>query len=408
MIFLRTINTMLKRRIVSALLLSLAMPFGGCSAQQRVPTDLSRPLASVSFELYHNRVYLPVDVDGRVITMVLDTGAADSGVSDSVAKDLGLKPHGTAQLVGNGESNQRVSLAQNIRFSVGDAELTEKSVVIVPFGSLEAREGRAIAGVLGLDLFRKYVVMIDYEQKRLSLFDSKHFIYQGSGVIVPLPLFQATMQMPGGQPISLRLAIDSGTYSALRLVPRFAQEHGLLVDSGSPSLASFGFGIGGEFPEKIARVADLQIGSLHIPSPLASISEATHGATASSHYDGTVGGAILSRFTVTLDYAHSQMILEPNAEFAAPFRADTSGLIFSASGSDFRTISILHVIPNTPGAGAGIQERDVLLSVDGASADSLGLERIRLLFERAGDFHLQIRRGSSDISVRLTTRDLVP
>lgn len=400
--------TMLTRRIAPILLLSLAVPFGGCSAQQRIATDLSRPLASVSFELYHNRVYLPVDVEGRLITMVLDTGAADSGVSDSVAKDLGLKLQGTAQLVGNGESTQTVSLARNVSFRVGTAELAEKAVLVIPFSSLEAREGRAIAGVLGVDLFRKYVVVIDYEQKRLWLFDSKHFIYHGSGVIVSLPLFQATMQMPGGQPISLRLAIDSGTYSALRLVPHFAQEHDLIVESGSPSLASFGFGIGGEFPEKIARVADLQISSLHIPTPLASISEATHGATASSHYDGTIGGAILSRFTVILAYAHSQMILEPNAEFAAPFCADTSGLIFSASGSDFKTVSVLHVIPNTPAAGAGIQEGDVLLGVDGVSADSLGLERIRVLFERAGDYHLQIRRGSNDVSVRLTTHDLVP
>lgn len=400
---------MLMRRIVQTLLLSLlAIPFCGCLAQQRASTGPNRPLASVSFELYHNRVYLPVSVDGRVITMILDTGAADSGLSDAVAKSLGIKLAGSAQLVGNGESDQRVSLARNVLFDVGGAELTEKTVLIVPFGGLEAREGRPIAGVLGLDLFRKYVVVLDYERKQVSLFDPKHFSYYGSGITVPLPLFQASMQMPGGQPISLQLAIDLGTYSALRLVPHFARKYNLLAGLGSPSLPSFGFGIGGEFPEKIARVANLQIGSLGIPATLASISEATHGATASSHYDGTIGGAILSRFTVTLDYPRSQMILEPNANFAIPFQADTSGLILCASGSDLKTISVLHVISNTPGARAGIQEGDVVVSVDGVAADSLGLERIRILFEHAGDYHVQLRRGANQSAIDLTTHDLVP
>ena len=387
--------------------------FCGCTA--RIATAQSdQALASVSFELYHNRVYLPVEVDGRVVTkMILDTGAADSGLSESVAQGLNLKFSGTAQLVGNGESNQKVALARNVRFNVGGAELVEKTTLIIPFSSIEAREGRAVAGVLGVSLFRKYVVVLDYQRKQLSLFAPGSFVYHGSGDVIPLhfagaALLQADIRLRDGRIVPAQLGIDLGTYSALRLYPRFAQQNGILADPKIPSISSFGFGIGGEFPETLVRVDDLKIGELGIRMPFASISNASHGATAISRYDGTIGGAILRRFTVTLDYSRSRMILEPNADFAAPFHADTSGLVLSASGPNFKTISISHVIPNTPAAAADIREGDVLLAVDGADAGSLGLEQIRLFLCRPGSYRLRFQRASKDVSVNLTTRDLVP
>jgi hypothetical protein len=43
-------------------------------------------VAIIPFELYHNRVYLPVSVNGsRTYAMILDTGAADTLVSEEVA-----------------------------------------------------------------------------------------------------------------------------------------------------------------------------------------------------------------------------------------------------------------------------------------------------------------------------------
>lgn len=412
---MRIFNPMRKVHGILACLLFAA----GCSANplpgsNSVGAEPSLPLATVSFDLYHNRVYLPVEVNHQLtISMVLDTGAADSGLSSSTAQSLQLKTSGEAQLTGNGESNQKIALVRNIEFSVGGAPLLEKTVIIVPFQDLEAREGRSIAGVLGVALFRKYVVVIDYQNKKLSLFDPRHFVYRGTGTIVPLKikgeaLFQGDILLQNGQSVQAQLAIDSGTYSALRLYRGFLQKHQPLQDSQAPTVLSYGFGIGGEFPERLARVGDLGIGSLRLHAPLARLSEANSGATVSSSYDGTIGGAILCRFKVTLDYSRSEMILEPNSSFPDPFKADTSGLILSASGADFRTISIRHVISGTPAALAGVKEGDILLSVNGTDASSLGLERTRLLFQKPGSYHLELQRGSNKFAVDMVTRDLVP
>jgi hypothetical protein len=116
---------------------------------------------------------------------------------------------------------------------------------------LESHEGRAIDGVFGVSLFRRFVVVIDPDNKTLELYEPQGFSYHGAGVVVPLhfgsaALFKATIEVEGGRPLDCRLAVDSGTYSALRLYRQFVQKNQLLA-TGRPGIDSFGFGIGGEF-----------------------------------------------------------------------------------------------------------------------------------------------------------------
>ena len=387
------------------LLVALAVCAEAMTQQQTASP--SQPIASVSFELFHNRVYLPVEVNGHRIAMVLDTGAAVNGLSETSAKSLALDAKGKAQLKGNGESNLKIGFAKDVTFRIGGAELVEKSVAIIPFEDLESREGRAIAGVLGVDLFRRYVVVIDYAGKTLQLYEPENFVYRGAGEIVPLrlnkaALFHASVTVPGHDPVAVELAVDSGTYSALRMYRPFVQKHPEL-EIQNHVFDSFDFGIGGEFPEKLGRVGALEIGKLKLAEPVVSFSEAKGGATTSGAFDGTIGGAVLRRFKVILDYPHRQMVLEPNAEFAGPFEADTSGLMLKAIGPDFATISVEHVFAGTPAAAAGVKQEDVIVSVNGQDAKSLGLEGMRRMFCQSGVYRLQLRRAGQNVAVEMRT-----
>ncbi len=74
------------------LLLSGFISFPCGARSQGVPDKVSaswtpvKLVAIIPFELYHNRVYLPVSVNGsRTYAMILDTGAADTLVSEEVA-----------------------------------------------------------------------------------------------------------------------------------------------------------------------------------------------------------------------------------------------------------------------------------------------------------------------------------
>jgi hypothetical protein len=296
------------------------------------PAVSAKPVAVISFELYHNRVYLPVSVNGsRPFRMILDTGAAETFVSERVADELKLTRKGSAQVNGNGEGVARFPLAKNVSFGVGDAALLEKTIVIYNYHDFEKNEGWNVDGTLGVNFFHKYVVTIDYAAQRLSVYDPPSFSYSGEGSIVPLSildggtlaLFDAKLIAAGQQTIAARLAVDSGTYSALRLFRPFVEKHALI--GGRNQFASFGFGAGGKFRQVTGRVESLEIAGVKVLNPVADFSTDTKGVTAIANYDGTIGGDILRRFTVILDYSRARMILEPNRYFAMPFETDKSG-----------------------------------------------------------------------------------
>lgn len=391
------------------LVLGLGMASASVFAQQRGDSIAStQPIATVPFVLFHNRVYLPVEANGhKTFEMVVDTGAAISGLSEESASAIQLPTSGKSKVTGNGESHPKIVLAKNVTFRVGAAELLEKSVGVMSWEDLEAHEGKRIPGFLGVNLFRRYVVVIDYPGKTLTLYDPRDFVYRGSGERIPLrlggaALFHAVIELPGHEPMPCDLAIDSGTYSALRLNRPYVEKHHLLEPQVS-GIDSFGFGLGGEFPERLGRVSLLRIGSLELKEPVTSFSSAQRGATSTGSYDGTIGGALLSRFRVILDYPHKEMILEPASDFSQPWAADTSGVILREGGTNFTTIMVLHVLRDTPAAVAGIKEGDILISVDHQAASGLGLEGIRRLFTNPGEHRLELHREQQAVEIDMTT-----
>jgi gag-polyprotein putative aspartyl protease len=106
--------------IVVAVLLSGAQLV---AQQEAVVSDTPKPVAKIAITLFHNRVYLPVKLnDHGPFEMVLDTGAAVSGLSEVTAQSVGLHNNGGAQLTGNGESRLKVAIAKNVTFRVGAAQ----------------------------------------------------------------------------------------------------------------------------------------------------------------------------------------------------------------------------------------------------------------------------------------------
>ncbi len=142
---------------------------------------------------------------------------------------------------------------------------------------------------------------------------------------------------------------------------------------------------------------------LELKEPVTSFSTARSGATSTGSYDGTIGGSVLSRFRVIFDYPHQQMILEPASDFSEPWAADASGVILRAGGAGLTTISVLHVLNNTPAAAAGIKEGDIIVSVDQQETSDLGLEGIRRLFTNRAKHSLQLRRGQQAVDLDMTT-----
>ena len=80
-----------------------------------------------------------------------------------------------------------------------------------------------------------------------------------------------------------------------------------------------------------------------------------------------------------------------------------SGIRFE--GSSFRIESLL---PDSPATEAGLQPGDIVIGVDGRAAEDVGFWKVREMLEEPGhDVALEVKRGSEQVTVKLTLRRLV-
>lgn len=158
-------------------------------------------------------------------------------------------------------------------------------------------------------------------------------------------------------------------------------------------------------PTLLGRINSIRLGRFAIGHPIARFSQATRGDYASSAYDGLIGGEILRRFTVILDYSRRQMILEPNENIAEGFEIDMSGMALVVDGDE---VLVDDVEKNSQAARAGVLGGDVLVAIDGKPSTGSDLERIRVLLEEDGkEYVLSLRRNGKVVPIKLKLKRVI-
>ena len=122
---------------------------------------------------------------------------------------------------------------------------------------------------------------------------------------------------------------------------------------------------------------------------------------------GNIGGEILRRFTVYLDYPHKRMILEPHDGTKETFEADMSGLGLIMNDS-LTAATVDYVAPGMAAEHAGLVVGDTLVSIDGMPANGAAIREMRKRFRRDGErITLAVRRGGEMQTVTLVLHRVV-
>lgn len=370
----------------------------------------------IPFTVYSNYVWLSVRVNGsRPLQFTLDSGASASVLSQRVADELGLGakgPHSESNL-GTGEVPANVSRAANVKLNLNGIDFRKKEISVVSTDALESAIGHRIDGILGAEVFRRFVVEIDYANSRIALFDPGDYKYHGAGKELPLelrndrPFLRAAVALQGAPSVEGWFVIDSGAAGTLTLHSPFVRKHQMLSPNRK-SVPYFVHGIAGEAPEILERADSLQLGTFIIERPDVALSTATRGSTADPSYDGAIGAEVLRRFKVIFDYSQKRVILEQTSAGDEPFDADMSGGSLSAAGPDFKVFTVEHVLEGSPMFESGLRDGDVITVIDGRAAAEYTLDQLRRMFKKEGqEYRLSVQRGGQNLQLKITLRKLI-
>ncbi|MBV8579381.1 MAG: aspartyl protease family protein [Candidatus Eremiobacteraeota bacterium] len=357
---------------------------------------------TIPFELVDGHVVLPVTINGKgPFQFIFDTGGQNV-IDADVAKAVGLGSAGNAAGGGVGAATEAFQFATVDMLGVGDATLRKQIFGVLPVhAGFGMSSGKPVDGLIGFEVLARFVTTFDYGKNQVVLRTSPApdaggttipFVFNGQHMMIDCAI--------GG--VAGPCIIDTGSRSALSITSPFLAAHPTLLPANATAVGANGFGVGGASLGKLGRTS-LQLAGFTVPDVIADYSTQTRGAFADPFYAGNVGAPVLKRFAVTFDYTNQRATFVPNANFAEHETYDRSGTFLVTQGGK---IIVADVRPGTPAADAGLARGDVLTTVGGKDAGTLGLAAIRDLFRGAPGTALPLGVAGKDGAVRAVTLTL--
>ncbi|HLY79044.1 MAG TPA: aspartyl protease family protein, partial [Caulobacteraceae bacterium] len=389
-----------------------ALPASAYAPPPWTPTDARIANAAgrvtVPMQLLNNHVYLEAKINGKgPFLCIFDTGG-HSLLTPETAKALAVHAEGDAPGTGAGEGVVTAGFAKGVDFQIGDLTFSNQTVTVLPFAS-KAVEGFDEQGMLGFELARRFVTVIDYGAKTITFIDPTKFDHKDAGTPVPFAFYNHLPQVAGVfEGVPGTFDIDTGSRVELTLTKPFVEAHGLTAKHPKGVLAVDGWGVGGPSRSYVTRGDYFMLGPVRIDGLVASFGTQGKGAFSDPNYQGNVGSGLLKRFAVTFDYGHQVMYLKPLQPPAGDVGVfDRAGFWLNQSPAGFK---VMDLTAGSAAADTGLKVGDEITAVDGVAAPSIDLPQLRrrLRDEPAGtQLKLDVLAGGQARTVTLTLRDQI-
>ncbi|HEY7378723.1 MAG TPA: aspartyl protease family protein, partial [Steroidobacteraceae bacterium] len=363
---------------------------------------------SVPFVLANNHIYIDVRLNGRgPYRLLCDTGGANI-VTPELAAELGIESQGRLEGAGVGEKSVDIGIVKIAKADIGAAYLSNQVFYAFPMQSFAEVEGVPGQGVIGYEVFRRFIVRVDYENSRLILLEPGNFKYTGTGTAVPFKFNEHIPQVDGEiDGIAGKFDIDTGSRSSLDLLGPFVEKNGLKEKYRPRIEGVTGWGVGGASRSAVTRAKVLKLGGVSIENPVTELTLQTKGAFTDQYVAGNVGAGVLKRFNLVFDYGNQVIYFEPNSNYAKPDVFDRSGLWINAAENGYE---VLDVIAGSPAETAGLKVGDRIRRVDGKAASEVGLPALRTRFKTDAPgtkIRIEYERGGQPHDTTLVLKEMV-
>ena len=306
----------------------------------------SNSTSRINFEFVSNLMIIPIEINDVKLSFVLDTGVSKPILFNLSNKDsLGLKNAKTFYLHGLGGDGQIEALKSgNNKFRVGEAINPNQDLYVVFDKSIDftPRLGVLVHGIIGYDIFRDFVVEVNYNSKYIRLHKPSTFTKKASKKweVLPMEIYNKKPFIDAKVDIDnelkdIKLLIDTGSSDALWLFENPAR--GLMPSDSLYFQDYLGKGLSGSVYGKRSKIKTFNLSSFSLPQVNVAYPDSTSIKIAKTYKDrnGSLGGDILKRFNLFFDYQNEQLHLKRNSNFKDPFTYNNSGIVLEHNGTMF-------------------------------------------------------------------------
>ncbi len=433
----------MKKNLHRFILLLALLPSLVLAQGFKLPKD--QKFQKIHFELINNLIIIPLEINGDKLKFVLDSGVSKPilfNLSDQDSIQINNVSEVTIRGLGDGEPMKALSSKGNT-FKLGKAKNNNQDLYVVLDKEINFSTslGIPVHGILGYDLFRDFIVEVNYNSQNIKLHNRDTYKPGRKGKSQTLRMsierrkayVEGTVLMSGAEDIPVKLLVDTGSSDALWLFRE--PEKGLEIPEKNYE-DYLGRGLSGDIFGKRTKVSGIKIGDFELKDAKAAFPyrESFGYIKNLGDRNGSVGGEILKRFNIIFDYARGEITFKKNGNFRAPFQYNMAGIELQHNGLRYIAESIadfngvvrsdddtfgnvqillenktrLSLVPEiivsgiragSPAAEAGLQEGDVILAVNGKKIHRYKLQEVlKMLNEKEGKrIRVLIERYNNDL-----------
>lgn len=280
----------------------------------------TQAITTVSFNYFDNRIMVPIMInDQGPFHMVFDTGGVNTLMPET-AKKLKLKTTNAGFGGGAGDKEIPIKQVKIKNYKVGHILMEDQDFYVMDLSQIKkAFNFKDFDGIIGYELLKKYIVTINYDDKKLIFNTFKDFKPKGSKINFRLygdkPVISATVQGKDTE-----FLVDTGDRSSFTLFKKFSDQHKLSKYFKKQEVIS-GYGVGGPIPARLGSIPSLKLNNkINLSKTPARLPLTKTGFFAQSDLGGSIGNGILQDFEVSFNYKDNEMYLSPGKKLNSPYK----------------------------------------------------------------------------------------
>ncbi|MEA3446342.1 MAG: aspartyl protease family protein [Bacteroidota bacterium] len=368
---------------------------------------------TIPFKTFNNLIIIQVSINhSDSMNFIVDTGVRNTIlIEKTIADEMGLEYSRTIEILGAASDQIIIGhIVNKVLFeAVGLAGNIHSLLVIEDdFIKLENYFGRKIHGIIGYDLFRSFIVKINYDRKEIKLYRPENFK-------APRFYTKINFEQKNSKPyIDVLLTIDDSTKIKSHLMIDLGASHSSLLELKNRNkiklpekyiTSSPGRGLGGKIEGYKARIKRIDIDKFKFKNVIVSFAEPNtlRDSVFRLTRDGTLGGEIMSRFHVIFNYFDNSIYLKKNKNYRIPFEYNLCGINLMIVEMGFNAYLVDEIIEGSPADHAGIKVGDYLKEINHIPTHKMSYDEITGIFlsRPKRRLHLLLNRNGKDIIIKL-------
>ena len=355
--------------------------------------DLRKKSVTFNFKSASNLIIIPVIInESDTLNFILDTGVRYPIITElPYVNKLNLNLLHPVRIKGLGEGEELTAYrSANNTMKIDGLVAWNQEVQMIINDNFQISQilGIPVHGLIGFDLFKDFVVEIDYNNEKLTVTKPEYYKdhVKNKDIIMPLhfeqnkPFVRTTIVTDKNEEVPVKLLVDTGASDAIWLSTKSDDR----IDLPENHIETFlGKGLSGDLYGQKGRIGGIWVGPLVLYEPIVAFpnNDMIEGLIIANDRNGTLGAEILRRFYVTLDYPNHQLKLRPTSKVNADFNYNMSGLEVSNPMPGLPIFTIDNIREDSPAFHAGLKESDQIISLNNTSHKALSLNDINLIFQ---------------------------